>query len=56
VSLIPSMIFHVTTAFAFLRHNGVEIRKADFLGAIHALRRPSPQPNSVTKELEGTPQ
>ncbi len=31
---IPSMIFHVTTAFAILRHNGVEIGKADFLGNV----------------------
>lgn len=53
MSLIPSLIFHVTAAFAFLRHNGVEIRKADFLGAISALRRPSPQPHGITKELEG---
>ena len=29
---IPSMIFHVTTAFGILRHNGVEIGKDDFLG------------------------
>ena len=26
------MIFHVTTAFGILRHNGVEIGKDDFLG------------------------
>ena len=31
---IPSMIFHVTAAYAILRHNGVEIGKASFLGAI----------------------
>ena len=46
MSLIPSMIFHVTTALAFLRHNGVGISKADFLGAIRALRRPSPHPKT----------
>jgi uncharacterized protein len=28
---LPSMIFHVTTAYAILRHNGVEIGKFDFL-------------------------
>lgn len=29
---LPSFIFHVTTAYALLRHNGVEVGKADFLG------------------------
>ena len=29
---IPNFTFHVTTAYNILRHNGVEIGKADFLG------------------------
>ncbi len=29
---LPSVFFHVTTAYAILRHNGVEIGKDDFLG------------------------
>jgi len=29
--MIPNFYFHVTTAYAILRHNGVEIGKADFL-------------------------
>lgn len=29
---IPNVYFHVTTAFAILRHNGVEIGKRDYLG------------------------
>jgi hypothetical protein len=29
---IPNVYFHVTTAYAILRHNGVEIGKRDFLG------------------------
>lgn len=29
---LPNFFFHVTTAFALLRHNGVEIGKRDFLG------------------------
>lgn len=29
---IPNFTFHVTTAYAILRHNGVELGKADFLG------------------------
>ena len=29
---IPNAIFHVTTAYNILRHNGVEIGKRDFLG------------------------
>ena len=28
---LPNFYFHVTTAYALLRHNGVEIGKADFL-------------------------
>ena len=30
--VIPNFYFHLTTAYAILRHNGVEIGKADFLG------------------------
>ena len=30
---LPNFYFHVTTAFAILRHNGVPIGKLDFLGA-----------------------
>lgn len=29
---IPNVLFHVTTAYAILRHNGVELGKRDFLG------------------------
>jgi hypothetical protein len=29
---IPNFFFHMTTAYDLLRHNGVEIGKADFLG------------------------
>jgi uncharacterized protein len=29
---IPNFYFHVSTAYAILRHNGVEIGKRDFLG------------------------
>lgn len=29
---LPNFFFHVTTAYAILRHNGVELGKADFLG------------------------
>lgn len=28
---LPNMFFHVTTAYAILRHNGVELGKGDFL-------------------------
>lgn len=31
---LPNFFFHVTTAYALLRHNGVELGKTDFLGAI----------------------
>lgn len=29
---LPNFYFHVTTAYAILRHNGVELGKPDFLG------------------------
>lgn len=31
---LPNFYFHVTTAYALLRHNGVELGKADYLGAV----------------------
>ena len=31
---LPNFYFHVTTAFAILRHNGVPVGKLDFLGAV----------------------
>jgi len=31
---LPNFFFHVTTTYALLRHNGVELGKADFLGAL----------------------
>ncbi|MEO6030849.1 MAG: DUF1993 domain-containing protein [Burkholderiaceae bacterium] len=32
--VLPNFYFHVTTAYALLRHNGVEIGKMDYLGAL----------------------
>ena len=31
---LPNFFFHVTTAYALLRKNGVELGKRDFLGSI----------------------
>ena len=31
--VLPNFFFHVTTIYALLRHNGVELGKADYLGA-----------------------
>jgi hypothetical protein len=31
---LPNFFFHTTTAYAILRHNGVEIGKGDFIGAL----------------------
>jgi uncharacterized protein len=31
---IPNVYFHVTTAYSILRHNGVEVGKKDYLGAM----------------------
>jgi hypothetical protein len=33
--VIPNFYFHVTTAYAILRHNGVDIGKMDYLGEIN---------------------
>ena len=30
---VPNFFFHLTTAYAILRHNGVNVGKRDFLGA-----------------------
>ena len=32
--VLPNFFFHVTTTYALLRHNGVELGKADYLGAL----------------------
>jgi len=33
---LPNFFFHVTTAYALLRHNGVEVGKPDYLGSFKA--------------------
>ena len=32
--VLPNFFFHVTTTYALLRHNGVELGKMDYLGAL----------------------
>src|SRR5258705_219896 len=32
---IPNTFFHIATAYAILRHNGVDVGKMDFLGPIN---------------------
>jgi uncharacterized protein len=32
--VLPNFFFHLTTTYALLRHNGVELGKIDFLGAM----------------------
>ena len=32
--VLPNFLFHVTTAYALLRHQGVEIGKMDYLGGV----------------------
>ena len=34
---LPNVMFHVTTAYNILRHNGVEIGKQDFIGKLDTL-------------------
>ncbi|MGE6757807.1 DUF1993 domain-containing protein [Corallococcus interemptor] len=36
---VPNFYFHLTTAYALLRHNGVNLGKADYLGSL-SLRAP----------------
>ena len=36
---LPNFFFHLTTAYAILRHNGVPVGKRDYLGAL-SLRAP----------------
>ena len=31
---VPNVLFHVTTAYDILRHNGVELGKRDYIGAL----------------------
>ncbi|MFT5391892.1 MAG: hypothetical protein ACI8PT_002087 [Gammaproteobacteria bacterium] len=31
---IPNLYFHITTAYAILRHNGIEVGKMDYLGEL----------------------
>jgi uncharacterized protein len=31
---VPNFYFHITTAYAILRHNGVDVGKKDYLGAM----------------------
>ena len=34
---VPNTYFHFTTAYAILRHNGVELGKQDFLGSLNLI-------------------
>jgi hypothetical protein len=33
---LPNLFFHVTTAYALLRHNGVDLGKSDYLAGAAA--------------------
>ncbi|HEV7912688.1 MAG TPA: DUF1993 family protein, partial [Albitalea sp.] len=32
--VLPNFFFHVTSAYALLRHNGVDLGKGDYLGPL----------------------
>ena len=34
---LPNFYFHATTTYAILRHNGIELGKGDFIGALDLL-------------------
>jgi uncharacterized protein len=36
---LPNFYFHLTTVYALLRHNGVELGKGDFVGAVRSLAK-----------------
>jgi len=36
---IPNFYFHVTTAYAILRHNGVDVGKMDYIGELKSIER-----------------
>ncbi len=36
---LPNFYFHATTAYAILRHNGVELGKRDFIGQVPGMER-----------------
>jgi len=38
---IPNTYFHLTMAYAILRHNGVDVGKMDFLGPINLVEAPA---------------
>jgi hypothetical protein len=33
---LPNFFFHATTAYAILRHNGVDLGKMDYIGSLPA--------------------
>jgi hypothetical protein len=33
-TVLPNFYFHATTAYAILRHNGVDLGKRDFIGPV----------------------
>ena len=35
--VVPNTLFHITMAYAILRHNGVELGKRDFLGSLRLI-------------------
>lgn len=37
---VPNFFFHITTAYAILRHNGVPLGKRDYLGSLSLRMRP----------------
>ena len=42
--VLPNFYFHLTTAYNILRHNGVELSKADFLGQVPGAKMPQAKP------------
>jgi hypothetical protein len=41
--LLPNFLFHVATAHAILRHNGLKIGKADYMMGFHRICRIGPR-------------
>jgi hypothetical protein len=44
--VLPNVYFHIATAYAILRHNGVDVGKKDYLGPLPFREAAAPQPTS----------
>jgi hypothetical protein len=53
--VLPNFYFHLATAYNILRHNGVELSKADFLGSVPGAQMPTTKPAKAKKVARRKP-